>query len=89
MEGFILALQGGKNDNHGCQKEVHLSTLNGLHVIPAEERDFGNVFQATICGWWESPGVFRCITGEWLFVEADCRARWDLSGLPPLKPYRW
>jgi hypothetical protein len=34
--------------------EVHLSTLNGLHVIPAEERDFGNVFQSTIRGRWEN-----------------------------------
>lgn len=47
MEGFIQALHAA-----GYQRvvELHLSTLNGLHVIPAEERDIGNVFQSTICG---------------------------------------
>jgi len=67
-------------DMHGdAYRQVitaHLSTLNGLHVIPEEERDLGNVFQSTIRGWWESPGVFHCITGERLIVDADGRARW-------------
>jgi hypothetical protein len=56
--------------------ELPLSTLGGLHVIPAEERGFGNVFQSKIRGRWELPGVFHCITGERLVVDADGRARW-------------
>src|SRR5215207_2467851 len=55
------------------------STFNGLHVIPTEERDFGNVFQSTIRGRWESLGVFHCITGERLIVEADGWARWRVD----------
>ena len=70
MEGFILALHGATDRG---VVEVHLSTLNGLHVIPAAERDFGNVFQAAIRGRWESPSVFHCITGERLIVGADGR----------------
>jgi hypothetical protein len=73
MEGFILALHAAA---YRRIVEVHLSTLNCLHVIPAEERDFGNVFQSTIRGLWESPGVFHCIPGERLIVGTDGRARW-------------
>jgi len=39
--------------------------------IPSTERDHGNVFQTTIRGRWDSPGVFHCITGERLIVDAD------------------
>ena len=45
--------------------------------------------QSTIRGRWESPAVFHRVTGERLIVDADDRARWDLSGLQPLKPYWW
>jgi hypothetical protein len=71
------------------QTELHLSTLNGLQVIPATERDFGNVFQSTIRGRWESPGVFHCVTGERLIVDADGRARWGADDGQGLKPFRW
>jgi hypothetical protein len=71
------------------QTELHLSTLNGLQVIPATERDFGNVFQSTIRGRWESPGVFHCVTGERLIVPADGRARWGADDWQGLKPFRW
>jgi hypothetical protein len=69
--------------------ELHLSTLNGLHVITSHDRDFGNVFQSTIRGRWESPGVFYCVTGERLIVDADGRARWGVDDWKGLKPYRW
>jgi hypothetical protein len=51
MEDFVFALHAAA---YRHVVEVHLSTLNGLHVIPAEERDCGNVFQATIRGRWEN-----------------------------------
>jgi len=70
-------------------RDPYLSTLGSLHVIPAGERDFGNVFQTTIRGRWESPGVFYCITGERLIVGADGRARWGRDDWQGLKPYRW
>lgn len=69
--------------------ELHLSTLGGLHVIPALERDFGNVFQSTIRGRWESEGVFHCITGERLLVDSTGRARWGRDDWQGLKPFRW
>ena len=84
MQGFIFALHGAAYSN---VVEVQLSTLNGLHVIRAEERDYGNVFQSTIRGRWESPGVLRCITGERLIVDADGRARWGCDDWQGLKPY--
>jgi hypothetical protein len=86
LEGVIFALHASA---YRHVVEVHLSTLNGLHVIPAEERDFGNVFQTTIRGRWELPGVFHCITGERLILEADGRARWGRNDWQGLKPYRW
>jgi hypothetical protein len=86
MEGFILALHAAA---YRDVRDLHLSTLNGLHVISARERDFGNVFQSTIRGRWESPGVFHCITGERLIVDADGRARWGRDDWQGPKPYRW
>jgi hypothetical protein len=38
---------------------LHLSTLGGLHVIDASERQQDNVFQATVRGRWGKPGVFH------------------------------
>jgi hypothetical protein len=69
--------------------DFHLSTLNGLHVIPAKERELGNVFQATIRGRWESQDVFPCITGERLIVDADGRAQWGVDDWQGLKPFHW
>jgi hypothetical protein len=86
MEGFIFALHGAA---YRRVVELHLSTLNGLHVIAAEERDLGNVFQSTIRGRWESLGVFHCVTGERLIVDADGRARWGVDDWEGLKPFRW
>jgi len=76
MYSFIFLLHGTVyRDVH----EIHLSTLGGLHVIRAAERDFGNVFQTTIRGRWESPGVFHRITGERLIVDGDGRCRCGLD----------
>jgi hypothetical protein len=86
MNGIILAFHAAAYRNI---RELHLTTLGGLHVIPAEERDFGNVFQSTIRGRWESPGVFHCVTGERLIVDADGRARWGRDDWQGLKPYRF
>jgi hypothetical protein len=86
MEGFIFALHAAAYRN---VIDLHLSTLGGLHVIPAEERDRGNVFQSTIRGRWESPGVFYCITGERLIVDADGRGRWGHDDWQGPRPYRW
>jgi hypothetical protein len=72
LEGFTHALHAAV---YRGVRDLHLSTLNGLHVIPAEERDFVNVFQSTIRGQWESPGVFHCISGARLIVDGDGRAR--------------
>jgi hypothetical protein len=41
MEGFIFALHAAA---YRHVVELHLSTLSGLHVIPGEELDQGNVF---------------------------------------------
>jgi hypothetical protein len=79
MDARILILNARCRVKHSALVEVHLSTLGGLHVIPSTDRDFGNVFQATIRGRWESPSVFYCITGERLIVDADGRARWGVD----------
>jgi hypothetical protein len=60
-----------------------------LHVVPAKERELGNVFQATIRGRWESQDVFPCITSERLIVDADGRAQWGVDDWQGLKPFRW
>ena len=85
MDARILVIRA----RNILQAEVHLSTFGGLHVIPAEERDFGNVFQSTIRGTWESVGVFHCITGERLLVDSNGKARWGLDDWVGLKPFRW
>ena len=57
--------------------EIHLSTLNGLHVIPADERDQGNVLQSTIRGRCELPGRLPLHHRRMAIVDADARTRWN------------
>jgi hypothetical protein len=90
MEGlFMVGLALAANVRNHAQTELHLSTLGGLHVIDAAERDRGNVFQCTLPGRWGRNGVFHVATGERLKIDADGRARWIGDDRPPLKPYRW
>jgi hypothetical protein len=67
---------------------LHLSTLGGLHVIPADERDPGNVFQTTVRGRWGMRGAFYVATGERLIVSVNGRARWLPGELAP-RPFQW
>ena len=86
MDGRILAFAAVRRQT---VVELHLSTLSGLHVIPAMERIPQDVMQTTIRGRWEAEGVFHCITGERLIVGADGRARWGRDDWQGAGAYRW